>query len=123
MELVSEPVQALVQAIAVGGAARHDEPLAVAHLRQAEFIRDDVRGRRVGQILLVGEDKQHGVGKLLLLHHLVQLLARLGEALGVVAVDDEDDALRVLEVMAPEWADLVLPTDIPHGEVDVFVLH
>lgn len=31
--------------------------------------------------------------------------------------------LRVLEVMPPKWPDLVLTTDIPHGETDVLVLY
>ena len=31
--------------------------------------------------------------------------------------------LGVLEVVSPQGADLVLATDVPHGEADVFVLH
>lgn len=31
--------------------------------------------------------------------------------------------LRVLEVMSPKWPDLVLTTNIPHGETDVPVLY
>ena len=27
-----------------------------------------------------------------------------------------------LEVMSPQWSDLVLTADVPHGEADVFVL-
>ena len=30
--------------------------------------------------------------------------------------------LCVLEVMPPQWSDLVLATDIPYGKADVFVL-
>ena len=36
--------------------------------------------------------------------------------------NQEDDALRVLVVVAPEGSDLVLATDIPHREGDVLVL-
>jgi hypothetical protein len=38
----------------------------------------------------------------------VQLVAGLAHAVAVVGVDDEDEALRVLEVVAPERADLFL---------------
>lgn len=31
--------------------------------------------------------------------------------------------LRVLEVVPPEGPDFVLPTDVPHREADVLVLH
>ena len=30
--------------------------------------------------------------------------------------------LIYLEVVSPEWSDLVLTADVPHGEADVFVL-
>lgn len=52
----------------------------------------------------------------------MQLLASLNDTVAIVAVDHEDDTLRVLEVVPPERSDLVLPTDIPHGELDVLVL-
>ena len=31
--------------------------------------------------------------------------------------------LCVLEVVSPEWSDLVLTTNVPHCEIDVLVLH
>ena len=31
--------------------------------------------------------------------------------------------LSVLEVVAPEWSDLVLTTNVPHSEADVLVFH
>ena len=56
--------------------------------------------------LLVGKDEEHRVAELVLAEHPVQLVARLADAVAVVRVDDEDQALRVLEVVAPERADL-----------------
>ena len=47
---------------------------------------------------------------------------RLADPLAVVGVDDEDESLGVLEVVAPQRADLVLTADVPHGEADVLVL-
>ena len=74
------------------------------------------------QILLVGEDKEESVPQLVLVQHPLELLAGLNNTVAIVAVNDEDDTLGVLEVMPPEGADLVLTADIPHGELDVLVL-
>lgn len=75
-----------------------------------------------GQILLVGEDEQNGIPELILVEHALELLAGLDNTVAIVAVNDEDDTLGVLEVMSPERTDLVLTTDIPHGELNVLVL-
>ena len=80
------------------------------------------RGRTSWQILLVGKDQEHGVPELVLIEHALQLLAGLDNTIAIVAVDDEDDTLGVLEVMPPEGADLVLASDIPNRELDVLVL-
>jgi hypothetical protein len=74
------------------------------------------------QILLVSEDQEESVPQLVLVQHALELLTRLNNTVTIVAVDDEDDTLGVLEVMPPQRTDLVLTTDIPHGELDVLVL-
>ena len=38
------------------------------------------------------------------------------EAVKVYAVNDKDDSVRALVVVAPERAYLVLSSDVPHGE-------
>ena len=76
-----------------------------------------------GQILLVGENQEKGIPKLVLVQHSLELLAGLDNTIAIVAVNDEDDTLGVLEVMPPERADLVLTANIPHGELDVLVLN
>lgn len=75
------------------------------------------------QILLVGEDEQDGISQLILVEHALELLSGLDDTIPIVAVDDEDDTLGVLEVVPPQRTDLVLTTDIPHGELDVLVLN
>jgi len=75
------------------------------------------------QVLLVGEDKEKGIAEFVLVQHALQFLPGLHDTVTVVAVDDEDDTLCVLEVVPPERTDLVLTTDIPHGELDVLVLN
>ena len=47
---------------------------------------------------------------------------RLLDTFAIGRVDDKDEALSVLVVMAPEGTDLVLSANIPHGERDVLVL-
>lgn len=75
------------------------------------------------QILLVGEDQEDSVSQLILIQHALELFTSLDNTITIVAVDDEDDTLGVLEVMSPQGTDLVLATDIPHGELNVLVLH
>ena len=74
------------------------------------------------KILLVGKDQEESISQLVLVEHALQLLTGLDDTVTIVAVDDEDDTLGVLEVMSPEGTDLVLTTDIPDGELDVLVL-
>jgi len=71
--------------------------------------------------LLVGEYEEDGVAQLILVEHALELLTGLGNTVAIVAVNNEDDALGVLEVMPPQRPDLVLSTDVPHGELDVLV--
>ena len=74
------------------------------------------------KILLVGEDKEDSITELVLVKHALELLSGLNNTVAIVGVDDEDDTLSVLEVMSPQRTDLVLTTDIPHGELNVLVL-
>ena len=78
--------------------------------------------RAYGKILLVGEDQEDGVPQLILVQHALQLLTGLDDTVAIVGVNNEDDTLGVLEVMAPQRTDLVLSTDIPHRELNVLVL-
>ena len=41
----------------------------------------------------------------------------------VIAVDHEDEALSVLEVMSPQGSDFVLTTHVPDSETDVLVFN
>jgi hypothetical protein len=83
----------------------------------SEEIEDTYR-----QILLVGKDQEEGIPELILVQHTLQLLTGLNNTVTIVAVNDEDDTLGVLEVMSPQRSDLVLSTDIPHRKLNVLVL-
>ena len=89
---------------------------------QTQLVRNLSRVHRVRQILLVGEDQQERISQLVLVQHALQLFAGLNDTVTVIAVDDEDDTLGVLEVVPPQRSDLVLSTNIPDRELDVLVL-
>lgn len=72
--------------------------------------------------MLVGKDQEGSLAELILVQHALKLLTSLNNTVTIIAVDDEDDTLGVLEVVPPQRTDLVLTTDIPHGERDVLVL-
>ncbi len=72
--------------------------------------------------MLVGENQKNGISELILVQHALQLLTGLNNTVTIVAINNEDDALGVLEVMSPERSDLILSTNIPNSELDVLVL-
>lgn len=140
----ADPFETLVETVTARGARRLDVPLPLPERVQAELVGDLGGVHRVRQVLLVGKHEQDGVAQLVLVQHALEFLARLVDTVAVVRVDDKDDALRVLEVcalcvsfvsvnldavrikvaghtMPPEGTDLVLTTDVPHRERDVFV--
>lgn len=102
---------------------RLSEYLARAEIVKTQPVRQFRGTHRIRQVLLVREDEKSRVSELVLVEHLVQLLLRLLNALAIVGVHDEDQSLRVLEVVSPERTDLVLTADVPHCERDVLVLH
>jgi hypothetical protein len=73
------------------------------------------------KILLISKDKEQSVPQLIFIQHALQLLTSLIDTITIVAVDDEDDALRILEVMPPQRPDLILTADIPDGKLNVLV--
>lgn len=92
-------------------------------LVQSVIAKEDAANAAYGQILLVGEDQKKSIAKLILVQHALQLFPSLNNTIAIIAVDHEDDTLGVLEVMSPQRSDLVLSSDIPHGELDVLVLN
>lgn len=74
------------------------------------------------KILLVGKDEKEGISKLILVQHTLKFLAGFNNTVAIVAINNEDDTLGVLEVVSPQWPDFILPANIPYGELDVLVL-
>lgn len=65
---------------------------------EAKLISDLSGVHRVGQILLVSKYKKEGVTEFVLIKHSLKFFPRLRHTLPIIRVDDEDDALGVLEV-------------------------
>lgn len=53
------------------------------------------------KILLVGKDQENGVAELILVQHTLEFLPGLNNTVAIVAVNDEDDTLGILEVVPP----------------------
>jgi len=122
LNFLGEPVKTLEQTVTRGGASGLDVPLALPQAVQTQLVCNLSDGHGIRKILLVGKDEQQGVPEFILIEHALELLAGLGHTVAIVAVNDEDNTLGVLEVVPPKGADLVLTTDIPDGELDVAVL-
>jgi len=86
-------------------------------------LRSNVTSATNRQILLVGEDQKNGVSELVLVQHALQLLPSFDDTVTIVAINYEDDTLSVLEVMSPQRPDLILSTNIPNCELNIFVLN
>jgi hypothetical protein len=98
----TDPFETLVKTITTGSTCSLDVPGSLPESVQAELIRDLRRVHGVREILLVCEDKEEGIAKLIFVQHSLELLARLRHTLAIVRVDDEDDSLGVLEVCIAE---------------------
>jgi len=122
LQLIGEPIEAFVETVPGSGARGLDVPIALTERVQTQLVCDLGCVHRLGKILLVGEDEEDGVPEFVLVQHPVELFLGLAHSLSVVAIHHEDQPLRVLEVVPPEWSDLVLTADVPDGEGNVFVL-
>merc|ERR1712217_459795 len=60
-----QPVQSLIQPITGSCARRLNEPLPVPQLVQPKFLNDLCSSHGVGQVLLVGKNKKHGITQFL----------------------------------------------------------
>lgn len=117
-----QPVEALVQTLSSCTTAALNVPVALAQSVESQLLRHLRRTHRVRQILLVREYEQRSVAQLVFNKHLIQLRFRVFHTVPVVTIHYEDNTVRVLVVVAPQRAEFVLATNVPHGELQVLVL-
>jgi len=73
-------------------------PSSLSEPMKSELIGDLCGVHRVGQILFVGENKEESITELILVQHPLELFTGLRHTLTIVGVNNENDALGVLEV-------------------------
>lgn len=74
------------------------------------------------QILLIGKHQEKRILQFILVQHPLKFITSLGcDTITVIAVDDEDNSLSILEIMSPQRSNLILTTDIPDGKLNVLV--
>lgn len=122
LDVVREPIKTFVETVTRSSAGRLDVPGTLSQAVKPELIRHLCRVHGIGKILLVGKDKKDGIPQLVFIKHALELFPCLDNTITIVGVDDKDDTLGILKVMSPEWADLVLATDIPDGKSNVLIL-
>ena len=75
-----------------------DIPCSLPESVQSKLVSDFSRVHGVRQILLVGEHKEKGITEFVLVQHSLQLLTSFGNTFSVIGINNENNALRVLEV-------------------------
>jgi hypothetical protein len=75
-----------------------DVPSSLPKTVKTKLVGDFSGVHGIGQVLLVGKDKEEGVTKLVLVEHSLQLLTRFRNTFPVVRVYNKNDALGVLVV-------------------------
>jgi len=120
-ERVAEPFETFVKTITRCSASRLNVPGSLSQRVKTKFVGDFGGVHGVRKILLVGEDQEKSITQFILVQHALQFLPSFDHTISIVGVNDEDDALGVLEVVSPERSNLVLTTNIPHGELNVLV--
>ena len=72
--------------------------------------------------MLICKDQNSGVPHQRVIDDRSELCRSFIDALPVGAVDDVNQAVGVGEVVAPQGPELLLASDVPDGEEDIFVL-
>jgi len=121
-ERVAQPFETFVETVTRSSAGGLNVPGPLSETVQTKLVGDFSRVHGIWKILFVGKNQEQGIAQLILVEHSLELLTCLNNTISVIRVDHEDDTLGILEVMPPQRSDLVLPTNVPHCELDVLVL-
>lgn len=60
----------------------------------------------IWKILFVSKDKEDGIAELVFVEHAMEFITGFPNAIAIVTIHDEDEALGVLEVVSPQRTDL-----------------
>ena len=73
-------------------------PCPLLQAMETKFVSDLSRIHRIRQILLVGKDQQECVPQFIFVQHTLEFFTSFNDTFTIIRVNDEDDALSVLEV-------------------------
>lgn len=90
-----------MKAFTGGGSGRLNVPWTLATASQAQFFDDFTGAHGLGQVLLISEDQEDGVTKFVFIEHSVEFVASDFNTITVVAINYENDTLRVVVVVTP----------------------
>merc|ERR1711872_34101 len=112
LQRVGEPVESLVQSLAVGGAGGLDVPVPVPHVLQAQLLGQLRRLQSVRKILFVGEYKQDSISEFIFAQHSCKFVSCLANTISIIGINNENQSLGVLEIVSPNlslYKTVVLP--------------
>jgi hypothetical protein len=120
-----KPVKTFVKTITGCGTTGLDVPLTVRRTKsmQSELISHLSSAHSVWKILLVGKYEKDSIAQLILVQHSMHLITSGINTISIVGIDNKDQTLSVLIVMAPQRTNLILTSDIPNCERNVLVLN
>ena len=122
MDVIDNKVDAFKKTTSGDGTAWHDTPVTVLDEVELKNVLDLSWGQSTSNILLVAEHHERGTGELLLEEQSLQLDLAVMEAKAITGIDHPDEAVRMLEVVAPIRPDRGLAAHIPKVQLEVVVL-
>jgi len=103
---VGQPVKTFIETITSGGTSGLNVPFPVGDRVKTKLVGNFADTHGIRKILLVGEHKEDSFTKFIFTQHFLQLLIRFRYTLTIVAVNDENQTLSILEVMAQKRTNL-----------------
>jgi len=97
-------------------------PISITDASQTHLLLDLRRLHCICQILLVSENEYDGFSHFSVVDDPMEFLSGLLDSIAVVAVHHENQALSSHVVMTPQRTNLVLTSNVPNVEFDVFVV-
>ena len=122
LQLARQPVQSLKQTFTSGGTGWLYEPVTLLQVVETELVSHLGSVHGIWQVLLVGKYQDDALSQLIVAQHLLKFVSGLADTLSIVGIDNKDDSVGVCVVMSPQWTNLVLTSDVPHGKVHLLVL-
>mmetsp|Transcript_1585 Transcript_1585/g.3089 ORF Transcript_1585/g.3089 Transcript_1585/m.3089 type:complete len:258 (+) Transcript_1585:139-912(+) len=113
IDLSDYPLHSLLKPLTSFGRSRLDLPDSVPDRTQIQSIRNFIRTLCIHKILLIGKNKHRNLSQFILLKQLAQLHTSLFQSSGISAINDVDESVTRIKIIAPIWSDHLLPSNIP----------